>query len=305
MTFLRWIHGYLTRPILPSGANSEIRTIRCRKEDVSIIHATHEVYHITAGNEDGFFRECPKRGNSYDVWDANKIMAYEATAKLLGLSDMVTSTVYATVHMDGNQMLGYYQDKADGICIIGLTHEKRRRILTPEFQRMINCLNVLDVLCHEGDHSPNNYNVVLNEMGRAVGVEAFDNNGRGTFSMRGEVAFPTYKGCSKFLRTDGTINRPYMDAALAQRVKKLNFFRLYSVLRKHLRFMPIYFVWKRARVLRRAIGRTDRRDSGFLLHENEWNEKTVETELSGSYGKTYLVSYIEDCCVPIPELNGE
>lgn len=177
MTFLGRIRYYLTRPISPFGADSEVRTLRCRKEDVSISHATHEVYHITTDTEDGYFRECPKRGNDYNVWDANKVMAYEAVAKLCGLSHLVTPTTYARVQIDEKEMLGYYQDRADGICIIGLTHEKRRRILTPQFQRAMNSLNFLDALCHEDDHSPNNYNVVLDDTGLAVGIAAFDNNG--------------------------------------------------------------------------------------------------------------------------------
>ena len=227
-----------------------------------------------------------------------KVLATEAMAKLIGLGNTIPHAEYMKVIVtDANDlsMFGNYMQRAAGICAMDIPAQRRRTVITPEFQRAMLNMNLLDVICHEQDHSPNNYNVVCNEQGKAVGVSVYDNNGAGTFSLYSRIDYETYKKCSAFVSSDGTVNRPHLDKAVAEAVLGLSYRQISMELSPFLSRPVIWCTWRRLTTLRRAIRKSIESKEHFLLDYTEFTEQTIEDELSGTYGKTYLVSFLQDC----------
>ena len=78
--------------------------------------------------------------------------------------------------LDRRSRIGYIMEDAGGVNALELTPEERLKRITPKLQKELINLNVLDYLCGMVDHSPGNYNVLLDEKGMFSGVRCFDNN---------------------------------------------------------------------------------------------------------------------------------
>ena len=191
--------------------------------------------------------------------------------------------------------LGVLQEKALGETIMAYTREQRLGMLTADFQRMLNDFNLADAVCHEADHSPNNYNVVIDGNGKLEGISCFDNNGRGTFACRSDVSFLTYKGVSPFVLPNGIVNRPHFSREMAEKLDGITWRKTYRCLHGYLKFAPILFFYRRLVRIRKAVRNTAKTNPEFLLRCGEWDRKTIDEELSGVYGKTYLGSFVNDC----------
>ena len=192
-------------------------------------------------------------------------------------------------------IFGNFMEKAHGICAMDIPGHQRRALLTPDFQRAMLNMNLLDVITHEQDHSPNNYNVVMDDSGLAAGISVYDNNGVGTFSMSIGIDYETYKRCSSFLRADGTVNRPCLDKTVANAVMLLTWKEVKDTLSPWLSKTAVWCTWNRIVALQRAIKRSIEINPDFLLDRESFAEESIEDELSGRYGKTYLVSFLQDC----------
>lgn len=234
----------------------------------------------------------------HHVNSSNKVLATEAMARLIGLEHTIPHTEYVKVCVTdaGNCVLfGSFMEKAQGMCAMDIPPERRRAMLTPEFQRSLLNMNLLDVICHEMDHSPNNYNVVLNAAGNAVDVSVYDNNGLGTFSLNGSIDYQTYKKCSSIVNAEGRINRPCLDKAVVMSIMKLRFHNIYDTIYPFYKMPIILSTWKRIVKLKRAVRKSMCANPGLLLEEKYFSEETIQKELSGAYGKTYLLSFLQDC----------
>lgn len=164
---------------------------------------------------------------------------------------------------------------------------------------------LMDVVTHEMDHQPNNYFVIFDDSEKAIDVSIFDNNGAGTFCMKSEISFSDYKNCSEFLNSDGTVNRPFLPLETVNALKKISPLKLYKSLHRYLSIAHIIFTWIRIKKVKKAIKKTVRERKDFLITTEQWNADTIKEELSGKYGKTYLISYLEDCCVPYCDVEKE
>lgn len=237
------------------------------------------------------------RNNEYQTRTTSKVLATRAIACLLGIEDMIPYCEYITIKILGkkNKMLfGNFMEEAKGICGMDISIEDRKKMLTPEFQRRMMYMNILDVICHEQDHSPNNYNVIIEE-GKLVSLSIFDNNGVGTFSLNGNIDYETYKKCSSYLKEDGTINRPYIDKYIMERIERITKKDIKIALKPHLGMVAINCTWKRIVKLKKAIKATSQKRPGFIIDSQDFSNETLNEELSGKYGKTYLVSFLQDC----------
>ena len=240
--------------------------------------------------------------NQYQVRIASRVLGTYAVAKLLDLHHIVPPVEYVYLSIDDLDetkqatRLGTFMKAADGICAMDVPHMTRRSRITPKFQNALLTLNLLDAICHEGDHSPNNYNVVLDDNDMIVGVSAFDNNGISTFTVKSDVDFESFKGCSPFVR-NGCINRPYLDKSLADRVCMITKKELQENLSDYLNVLQINSTWKRIIKIKKAIRKTTAENPDFLRASKDLTYRTIEEELSGKYGKTYLLSFLNDCKV--------
>ena len=267
------------------------RTIEINKDTKpKIIQKSNIIYHFNQPDIVGFFRVI--EDSTHSISSACKTKVTEEMAKILGVEQICPDSELVKIPGYG---IGLLQAACDGICIMTKGRNTRVKMLTPAFQRSINDLNLLDTVCHEADHSPNNYNVILDDQENAKAVVAFDNNGIGTFSMRSDISFYSFLKCSPFVTAEGTINRPYISAETVDALKRIRLLSLYLRLRKYIGFLPVFFIYRRIAKLKRAIRRTQKKNPELLKWKDEWNDATIQKELNGSWGKTYLMGFIYDC----------
>ena len=245
-----------------------------------------------------YFTNSDAKMGTYHCYTTAKVLATEAMARLIGLEDLIPHAQYVKLVVtdaENRVIFGNFMEKAHGICAMDIPGHQRRALLTPDFQRAMLNMNLLDVITHEQDHSPNNYNVVMDDSGLAAGISVYDNNGVGTFSMSIGIDYETYKRCSSFLRADGTVNRPCLDKTVANAVMLLTWKEVKDTLSPWLSKTAVWCTWNRIVALQRAIKRSIEINPDFLLDRESFAEESIEDELSGRYGKTYLVSFLQDC----------
>lgn len=245
-----------------------------------------------------YFVNSDVRMGQYHCRATAKVLATQAMAQLLGLENAVPHAQYTKLVVSDAEdrvIFGNFMEKAQGVCAMDIPGGQRRTIITPDFQRALLNMNLLDVICREQDHSPNNYNVVLNDDGFAVGVSVYDNNGVGTFALDSGIDYETYKKCSSFLRGDGTVNRPCLDKTVAESILGLTRKNVAKTLSPYLSKPVIWCTWNRIAALQRAIKKSSAGNPEFLLDRDGFSKSTIDNELSGYYGKTYLVSFLQDC----------
>ncbi|MBR6593627.1 MAG: hypothetical protein IKK83_00375 [Clostridia bacterium] len=218
-------------------------------------------------------------GQGYSHFNAVRAVASRIVAEELGVAELVTDSVWCVLKPDGGRaMLGVLSEAARGRRAADIK-------LSPcgSLQRELMALNVLDVLTGQPDHGPNNYNVYGKAEG-GYGVCSFDNDNPRTFfpscSVKASLA-----GCAPLVGQDGIINRPFMDRALAERLKAVDRAALKRRLSPYLNSLQIRTIIKRLNKLNAAICRSDRL---HLIDGDAWGEATVKQETGGAYGLTYL-----------------
>lgn len=228
----------------------------------------------------------------------NKVLATEAVATLIGAEELIPHAEYVKLEIQGlpgRGLFGIFMEEAKGVCAMDIPPEVRRQKLTGKLQRALIRLNLLDIICHDMDHSPNNYNVYMDEDGMLEGVHAFDNNDISAFPLRKEINFGTYKNCACITSDNGLISRPAVDNDIAQKIMLLQKPALCSAISPYIGPLQAEFTWKRIRHLQKAIALTRKAQPEIFLDACGFDDDTLSRELSGAYGKTYLISLLEDC----------
>ena len=160
----------------------------------------------------------------YHTGKTNKVLATETIADLIGANDLNPHAEYVKLRVSGypdRSIFGIFMEDAKGICAMDMRPDTRAQKLTGQFQHSIIQMNLLDVICHDMDHSPNNYNVYLDDRGMLEGVHVFDNNDASCFSLRKSINFSTYKNCAHISSADGIINRPAVCRVTAEYIMQL------------------------------------------------------------------------------------
>lgn len=226
----------------------------------------------------------------FEIYSAVRQLATQQIAEIIGLATLIPKTKFAFLIIDDKvSKFGTIMSQAEGIPLNRL---KSNKIVSPQLQRELNNLNTLDVLCHEKDHRPANYFIRTNK-GIPIGVCAFDNDSPMSFNSP-NVFFFTYMRCSPFINIrKGIINRPYMDKEVAQAILSIDYFSIFkkilglNAIQKLMLLLRIYLV-------KLAIKKSLLNKTNFLLSKNDWNSLTIEEELCGKFGKTYLQLFIEE-----------
>lgn len=233
--------------------------------------------------------------NQWQTTCTNRTLAVEALAKTLGLSHMIPHAEYRTLIVDGQyRYFGLYMECAEGQDVTQIPGMKRQQILSPQLQCELNRLNMLDTLTGEIDHCPENYFVVVTGE-HAVGINVFDNSSELNFPIQWNVSFETLLKCSPYIDADGYINRPYINAELANRLREISFKELYHALSPYLACVPVASLYIRVRRCRRAIQKSLRAGIVCAKAQDEWNEETLQEELRQTNLRTYLHSFLCDC----------
>lgn len=228
------------------------------------------------------------RKGCYQTYNAVRSIATYRMARLLGLERLIPRTEYAKLCIDdATPLFGTIMDCALGVCLEQSTPDERSKMVSPMLQRDLMNLNCLDAICTERDHRLGNYNVVL-ENGIAQGIAAFDNDSPRSFSLGG-ISFATYKGCAPIVKGN-KFNRPFVDAAFAEKLNHLTYKLVRDEMCDLLNVWQIAALWRRIKKLDKILMRVPGRAK---LGESDWSSDTIKEEISGKFGKTYLMHFVE------------
>ncbi len=238
-------------------------------------------------NDFGIFSR--KFQNAYEARE----LAYQSLATFFGVDYLIAPFQYCLLEIDGKTCLfGTLMENAGGINILDLSVQERTERSTPEFQHALINLNVLDYLAGIRDHSIYNFHGILDAQGNLISVKAFDNDEMSSFNSEKMLTFTGTHGESCLIDETGALNRPYLDAELAIRILHLKKKELTRVLCPYVGNKPIFQVWQRVVALQNAICKATQENSKCLLQQSEWSQQTVDEEISGRYGNTYLKKII-------------
>lgn len=229
------------------------------------------------------------RGKKYSYFSAVRSLSSKIVADELGLGHMIPDGCWCELVIDDRDSLfGILCNEALGKRMADTV------IVNPcKIQKELMNLNVLDAILLQTDHGPNNYNVDLNNAEEQL-ICAYDNDNPFTL-----FPLPTVKlslsGCSPLVSKKGIIDRPYFDLKLAMRIKTTDYNNLLRKLKPYLNSLQRASLLIRVHKINRAISKTDRMNNGFLLREDQWNDRTAQSELDNESAVTYLSKAYDNC----------
>lgn len=224
----------------------------------------------------------------YQTFNANRLLAETRMAELLGLEDLLTKVDLVRIRIEGlSEYVGTMMENAKGVDVREIKNYYKEAF-TPQLLRSLNNLNVLDFICYEQVHRPGNYKLVLDGQGKAVSVQSFDNDSPWAFSPFGKVNFHTYERAS-YIIDKGEINRPAIDKQLAERIVGLTKNDISQEFSRYLNKLQLRALWNRINALQIALNNSKE----IWLEEDEWTEDLMQSELSGKWGRTYIVILYE------------
>lgn len=239
-------------------------------------------------NENLYFRK-----NRLHTSSSSRIIAYKIVADKIRCGNLSAAAEYCFLKINDDKMIfGTLMPEIDGVFGYEFSKEKRRERFTPLFQKNLLNLNVLDYLCCMRDHTMYNYKIQVDDNGYFINACCFDNNESDAFSNESILSFAGFHNESRLIDENGYFNRPYIDYDVVKSIFMLDKKNLYKSLDSVLNKIQIEKVWERVEFLKSAIKKRADREEKFILHENKWNQATIEEELSGKYGKTYLTALI-------------
>lgn len=228
----------------------------------------------------------------YHTYNSNRTYATKIVADMLGASELVPMTQYVRMILDGVEKYGVVVGVAAGCSPENAIKQHGLNKISPEFQRQSLILNILDVICYQKDHRPGNYFVTVKD-GTAISVSAFDNDCPTTFICTSNIGFYTYGGCSPIVTRQGLINRPYLDKETVVALCLLDKKNLKQHLEGVISKLELIYLIKRVEKLKYAIQQSIDKGTLKLLSRTEWSFETINEELNGNFGETYMKLFIE------------
>ena len=228
-------------------------------------------------------------GRSLQTYFALNDFAYLRVSELLKVSFEVPGCSFVKLLIEGDSYFGYVSENASGSLASAIDKEHRLALVSGVLQRKLCELNVLDYLCNVYDHGPYNYNVSFDGFGCISNVAVFDNDSLGGFP-------PPLLGLidrdQSHLIEGGLFNRPFIGKAIYDNLCSLKKERLYDSLSGALPKSRIRGVYRRARILKAAVSASVKRGATKILEDGEWNQTTIDKELSGEAACSYLKRFV-------------
>lgn len=223
-------------------------------------------------------------GGNRQLFHFNRAKCQEELYNLFGVSELICHTELVTVK--GNtKNIGSIMEDAGGVNPLSLSNDDIASIVTPLLHMNLTTLSVMDVLCYERDHRPGNYNLILNNRGRAISIRAFDNDSIMTFLPTGSVNKPFVR-CSPIIDKNGTINRAALNCEFANRFINVTVDEIKAVSSPYLNHIQQRALVKRFLKLKAAMIKSTQCSKEFLTHKNDWNLLVVEKDRA--YGMNYF-----------------
>lgn len=222
-------------------------------------------------------------GKTHDFFSASAFFATATLNDYFNLN-LVSKPRFAKLKSGPFNCIGFVCDD----CHFKFDSELKYDV-TPKLQHELNNLHILDILCYQLDHGPNNFSVIL-ENDKISGICAFDNDATNTFSIKTNINFSASWNASSLV-LNGIYNRPFLDKNIYNLFIKTNKKDLKKILAPYLSALQIYALQIRFNKLKKSMIKAVKLKKTVLLSDNEWNEKTLEKELEGLYGRTYTYIY--------------
>lgn len=217
------------------------------------------------------------------------ILAEEIIANYLNCKSLLTTSEWCKLIINGKiEIYGLLSSVAEGVNyndkICKPYYHNMLKHIEPDVQRQLLNLNLLDLICNEVDHGPNNY--MLNFRNDKVReICAFDNSHPHAFLPIYNLDFKPYHYQSQIVK-NGRIARPYLDKNFVEILNHLELSKLELSLKPLLSHRQIKACIWRIIKLKDVI----RKDNHVkLLSKDEWTNETMYEECQ-SYGNTYLYS---------------
>ncbi len=227
-------------------------------------------------------------GKKYSYFSAVRSVSSRIIAEELHLEHMITDARWCRLELDnGDSVFGVLSESAKGVRMLDYSLEPNVSL-----QKELLNLNLLDLIMFQTDHGPNNYNAYLDDNGNDR-VCAFDNDNPYTLCPSPFVTFG-FVGCKACINKKGAFLRPCLDKNTADNINNLDFRLLKNRLKPYLNHIQIRALIIRIKKIKRAIDKSAKANSNFLLNISDWEYGTLESELSGTYGETYLTKAIKN-----------
>ena len=219
---------------------------------------------------------------------AVKQLATYKLAKLFGIDNIVVKTEFVKLITDHGEKLGILTNQASGVSKSKI--EEIDPEVNAKFQKEITNLQILDSITNEQDHNPENCFFKISD-GQLVGVMAFDNEGG--FALKTNLQQGLcWNVISPILTKNNKINLPHVSKSLAEKILATEDEDIKKALADLLSDKQMSCVIARFNFLKSALTNTISENDDFLLTDEQWCKNTILQEISGNYGKTYLVHFL-------------
>lgn len=229
----------------------------------------------------------------YHTRSANNALAYKAMMNFFDLGENTPDLSYCILEIDNNkQIFGTLMSDATGEYAYTYSKGYIRDHLSPDLQRQLINLSIVDYLCVMRDHTKWNYTIKLNTKGEFYNLCVFDTLEEGAFPMDKFLEIKGEHGESSIIN-GGVFFRPFIDFDIVNIILNIRKKILNNILQPYLNHRQIEMCWQRCVYLKHAIINKTERIENFILKKEEWNQETIKEELSGKYGITGLVHLLK------------
>ena len=232
----------------------------------------------------------------YNVYNANRSIVTKRIADIFNMNEIILGTEYIWLLIDNKRRLGVSIDVSPGMDPNNIKNLISTSSLTGNFQRNLIMLNLLDIICVQKDHRPGNYFISINNDNMIDSLTAFDNDCPTTLFPFFGIRFSGYSGETPIIDKNGLINRPFLPRPVVDKILKINPTQVIERIRDNISNVQLEALLYRISLLKKSITRSLGLCLCKLLDDNEWNNETIQIELSSKYGQTYLCKFVEKYC---------
>ena len=221
----------------------------------------------------------------WQTFNYNRCRCQELLYTRLGIGDFICSTYPVIVRIGEYICYGYLMDEAGGINSMYFDSSRNYNCNTEELKKVLNTLNIMDVICYERDHRPGNYNIITNNR-EYVSIQAFDNDSDLCFLPSISVS-KEFVGASSLIDKDGYIARRQLDEDFLSRLVGVPDSDIVEVSAPFLNRIQLKCLMIRLHKVQTAVRRTlergvekeqpDSKDYLWIL--NNWNESFKDSVL--------------------------
>lgn len=213
-------------------------------------------------------------------------VATSRMADLLGLGNLIakSQTVEIFDKASGQTFRGNLMDQAEGEENEAVSSKLWAKQVTSGFIRDAMNLQVLDMLCGQGDRHGRNI-LYKTDQGKISGLQAIDNDGAfGTnIDAASSQSYNKRSDARVFHVETGEMIIPYMDKELADRIEALDSQMVRYVLSDLLKEAEINATIRRLEILKRGIQKAKVEQKDRFLEKEDWSKDEVGQKILNSY----------------------